>query len=74
MTISFGTLRSAATTLVGAGFWLSFQQPASAQVLVAQTGGGKTAVGWVIVLVCIALGLLVVCRPSGRKEFEGGKK
>ena len=42
--------------------------------LIAQTGGGKTAIGWLIVLLCIALGLLVVCRPSGRKETGGKKK
>jgi hypothetical protein len=36
--------------------------------LLAQTGGGKTAVGWLIVLLCIGLGLLVVCRPSVRQE------
>jgi hypothetical protein len=35
--------------------------------LLAQTGGGKTAVGWLIVLACIGLGLLVMCRPSLRQ-------
>jgi hypothetical protein len=35
-------------------------------LLLAQTGTAKTAIGWVIVLLCIGLGLLVVCRPSGR--------
>ena len=44
------------------------------QVLLAQTGGSKTAVGWLIVLLCIGLGVLVVCRPSGRKEVGGKKK
>jgi hypothetical protein len=42
--------------------------------LLAQTGGSKTAIGWLIVLLCIGLGLLVVCRPSGRKETSGKKK
>jgi hypothetical protein len=40
----------------------------SAQIVLAQTGGTKTAIGWVIVLLCIGLGLLVVCRPSSRKS------
>jgi len=36
--------------------------------LLAQTGGMKTAAGWLIVLLCIGLGgLLVVCRPSLRQ-------
>lgn len=37
-------------------------------VVLAQTGTTKTLVGWVIVLLCIGLGLLVICRPSGRIE------
>ena len=37
-------------------------------LLLAQTGGTKTAVGWLIVLLCIGLGVLVVCRPSHRKS------
>src|SRR5581483_7244588 len=40
----------------------------SAPIVLAQTGGGKTAIGWLIVLLCIGLGLLVVCRPSARKS------
>ena len=43
-------------------------------LILAQTGGGKTAVGWLIVLLCIALGLLVVCRPSGRAKAETKKR
>jgi hypothetical protein len=45
-----------------------------AQPLLAQTGGTKTAIGWLIVLLCIGLGLLVVCRPSGRLPANGKKK
>lgn len=45
-----------------------------AQIVLAQSGGSKTAVGWLIVLLCIGLGLLVVCRPSGRKETGGKRK
>jgi hypothetical protein len=40
----------------------------SAQIVLAQTGGTKTALGWVIVLICIGLGLIVVCRPNSRKS------
>jgi hypothetical protein len=49
------------------------ERSASAQELLAQTGTAKTAVGWVIVLLCIGLGLLVVCRP-GTRGLVGGKK
>jgi hypothetical protein len=40
----------------------------SGALLFAQSGTSKTAVGWVIVLLCIGLGLLVICRPSHRKS------
>jgi hypothetical protein len=39
----------------------------SAQILLAQTGTTKTALGWLIVALCLGLGLLVVLRPSSRK-------
>jgi hypothetical protein len=39
----------------------------------AQTGVTKTAIGWVIALLCIGLGLLVMCRP-GRKAPDWKKK
>jgi nicotinamide riboside transporter PnuC len=61
-------LRYVVTSGLGLFTWLAAQQPASAQVLLAQTGSSKTAVGWVIVLLCIGLGLLVVCRPNARKS------
>ena len=64
---TFTLLRSARTVLVGSALWLVSEQQASAQMLLAQTGGGKTAIGWAIVLICIGLGLLVVCRPSVRQ-------
>jgi len=38
------------------------------QIVLAQTGGTKTAVGWLIVLLCVGLGILVVCRSSARKS------
>ena len=44
------------------------------QELLAQTGTTKTAVGWVIVLLCIGLGLLVVCRPSVREAPDWRKR
>jgi hypothetical protein len=37
------------------------------QLLLAQTGTTKTALGWVIVALCIGLGLILVLRPSSRK-------
>ena len=43
------------------------------QLLLAQTGTTKTAIGWGIVLLCIGLGLLVVCRPSVRNPIEKKK-
>ena len=42
--------------------------------LLAQSGGAKTAVGWVLVLLAVALGLLVVGRPSGRKHPDGDQR
>jgi len=53
--------------------WFVSQQTASAQPLLAQTGTSKTAIGWAIVLLCIGLGLLVVCRPSVRNPIEKKK-
>jgi hypothetical protein len=38
--------------------------------LLAQTGTAKTATGWAIVLLCIGLGILVVCRPSVRNPLQ----
>ena len=42
--------------------------------LLAQSGAAKTAVGWVLVLLALALGLLVVGRPSGRKHPDGDQR
>lgn len=39
----------------------------SAQIVLAQTGSTKTAIGWLIVALCVGLGLIVVLRPSSRK-------
>jgi hypothetical protein len=35
-------------------------------MLLAQTGTTKTLIGWVIVALCVGLGLIVVCRPAAR--------
>jgi hypothetical protein len=45
-------------------------QSTVATPLLAQTGATKTAIGWLIVLLCIGLGLLVMLRPSGRKSSK----
>ena len=49
------------------GCWQALERAAAAQPLLAQTGTTKTLVGWLIVLLCIGLGILVVCRPSARQ-------
>ncbi|HEY2413199.1 MAG TPA: hypothetical protein VGI40_13195 [Pirellulaceae bacterium] len=56
-----------------AGLWLAGEQTASAQTLLAQTGTAKTAIGWGVVLLCIGLGLLFVCRPNNRNPLEKKK-
>ena len=43
-------------------------------LLLAQSGAAKTAIGWVIVLLCIFLAVLVVARPSGRKIPDDKKR
>jgi hypothetical protein len=62
----------------GALLLAAFEQEASAQtVLLAQGGGTKTAIGYVLVFLCLLLGLLVMLRPSKRKVpfklKDGGK-
>jgi hypothetical protein len=59
-------LPSLASGLISGTIWLATEQIASAQPLLAQTGTTKTAIGWTIVLLCLGLGLLVVCRSSVR--------
>lgn len=54
--------------------WLASEQTAQAQTLVAQSGVAKTMIGWLLVLLAIGLGILVVCRPSGRKSADGKGK
>jgi cobalamin biosynthesis protein CobD/CbiB len=64
---------SALTALFGLFCWLAAEQTASAQILLAQSGTAKTILGWLLSLLAIALGLLVVCRPSSRKD-QGAKE
>jgi hypothetical protein len=51
------------------------EQTASAQVLLAQSGGAKTGIGWLVVLLCVGLGLIAVLRPGVRDKRPkwGGK-
>ena len=53
----------------------ALEREASAQtVLLAQSSGAKTAIGYGLVLLCLLLGLLVVLRPSKRKLKEKAKQ
>lgn len=63
-------LSSALTIALSAALWLAVEQPAQAGLLLAQTGAAKTAIGWLLVVLCLALALIVVCRPSRRKRLE----
>lgn len=66
--------RLALTSLFGLVSWLALDQTASAQELLAQTGTTKTILGWMLSLLAIALGLIVVCRPSNRKDPDAKEK
>lgn len=48
-----------------AGAWFGVSSPATAW---AQGGGGKWVGGYFITVLCVALGLVVVCRSSGRAD------
>jgi hypothetical protein len=37
-------------------------------LLVAQSGTARTILGWLLVLLCLLLGMLVVLRPTSRRE------
>jgi hypothetical protein len=64
-------LRSTIVASIGFACWLAAEQTASAQtrlpVLLAQSGGAKTAIGWLLVLLCLLLALLAICWPAKRK-------
>lgn len=49
---------------------IAAERPAAAQTLLAQTSMGKMALGWLLTLVAIAIGLLVVLRPNSRSLKE----
>jgi hypothetical protein len=63
-------LRSILVFVFGAALWLSTEQHASAQVLLAQSGVAKTMLGWLLTLLAITLGIIVVCRPSSRRSLD----
>lgn len=66
--------RLLATASLGCALWLAAEQTASAQMLLAQSGMAKSAIGWVLVFLALILALLVVCRPNGRKLAAGDEK
>ncbi|MEX2174950.1 MAG: hypothetical protein WD872_11350 [Pirellulaceae bacterium] len=66
--------RPALVALLGLVAWLAGEQPALAQVILAQSGMAKTAIGWVLVALALLLALLVVGRPSGRRMSEGDER
>ena len=68
------TLRFVATAAFGGMAWLAAEQTASAQMLLAQSGMAKTAIGYVLVFLALILALLVVCRPNSRKLAEGDER
>ena len=70
----FDLLRLAITATLGCMAWLAAEQTASAQMLLAQSGMAKTAIGYVLVFLALILALLVICRPSSRKLAEGDEK
>jgi hypothetical protein len=70
MSKSVCLIRNSRLWAFGVMSWLALEQTASAQTLVAQSGVAKTMIGWLLVLLAIGLGVLVVCRPSGRRPAE----
>jgi hypothetical protein len=75
--LHFRAIRRLVWGLAGLAVWFASPSVGDAQelatvlhrsVLIAQTGAAKTAVGWLIVLLCLLLGLLVVCWPTRRKS------
>jgi hypothetical protein len=43
-------------------------------ILLAQSGAAKSILGWLLVLLCLTLGLVVVCRPSSRRDPDKKEK
>ena len=73
MQSAIGLARRASLMGIGLAMWLASEQPASAQEVLAQGGIAKTMIGWLLVLLAIGLGVLVVCRPSGRRPVQDDK-
>jgi hypothetical protein len=73
MSKAMGLIRGSFTAGFGLASWLAGEQMALAQVILAQSGVAKTMIGWLLVFLAIGLGLLVVCRPSGRKAPDSDK-
>lgn len=67
-------LRFLATASLGCAAWLAAEQTASAQMLLAQSGAMKSAIGWLLVFLALILALLVICRPNSRKLADGDEK
>ena len=67
-------LRFGATASLGFAAWLAGEQTASAQMLLAQSGMAKSAIGYVLVFLALLLALLVIARPNSRKLAEGDEK
>ena len=66
--------RSLLLAALGLVVWLAGEQEASAQLLLAQSGAAKTAIGWALVGAALFFALLVVGLPSFRKLPEGDAK
>jgi|GEM_PF-2137018 len=72
---SYSLKRFAMVAVFGTVLLMALEQEAAAQtVLLAQSSGAKTAIGYGLVLLCLILGLLVVLRPSKRKLKEKQKQ
>jgi len=70
MTMLASLLHRSLCLALASAVWLAAEQTASAQTLLAQSGFAKTMIGWLLVFLCIGLGLLVVGRPSGRRPAD----
>lgn len=68
------TPRTVLLFLFGLSVWLAGEQRASAQLLLAQSGMAKTAVGWTLVAVALFFALLFIGLPSWRKLPEGDQR
>lgn len=67
MTVLLHLLRNVVLAALVGVIWQAGEQAVHAQALLAQTGAAKTAIGYALFLLSVILGLLVICRPSGRQ-------